>query len=310
MGTFRKLLQKVEASSKTGSGTDEVVKPEWFAYEFMYRFLKGIYLPTETKDSEMLRTEDNETADEKKSGEVTVTEDITNGSQLKPPKAKSIKRKIHLPPDIDQKMDKAYKVFKNVTDTQMPPPDQCSLYGELLATKLRTLDADTREMAMIEIDLLVYRLKHRYNESSQQHFGHLNLQNIPIQSTASFPHNSNQYQRTNFEPVVQHKSRPSSSASFHHSLLSNHHYSTTNSPSPSPLAPILSKQYLSNTLPSAAQQVHIQPTILPSSPPAANYSQHSTTTLISASPATTQNFSSYSNEKETVVDTIDTYENY
>ncbi|CAH1111409.1 unnamed protein product [Psylliodes chrysocephalus] len=209
-------------------------------------------------------------------------------------------------------MDEAYKAFKNVIDTQTSP-DQCSLYGELLATKLRALDADTREMAMIEIDLLVYRLKHRYNESTKQHFGHVNLQNVPIQSTAPFPHNSSQYQQVNFEPVFQHTCRrPLSSASSHHSLLSNHYFLSSNSPSHSPHAPILSEQHLPTTLPSAAQQVHIQPTLLPlTSPYAANYSQHSTTTLPSTSAATRQSFSNSSSEKEIVLDTYgDPYEDY
>ncbi|KAG5874928.1 hypothetical protein JTB14_015754 [Gonioctena quinquepunctata] len=98
-------------------------------------------------ECEMLQDEGlrevNDNADGKESGEVTVTEGSANGSHPKPPKAKSVKRKIHLPPDIDQKMDEAYKVFENVTDTQISPPDQCSSYGELLSTKLRTLDADT-----------------------------------------------------------------------------------------------------------------------------------------------------------------------
>ncbi|CAH1183961.1 unnamed protein product [Phaedon cochleariae] len=303
MGTLRKLLQKVKASSKTGSGTDEVFKPEWFAFDFMHRFLQGVYLPIQTKDSEMSqdegRTEDNDNTDGKESEEVTVTEEIANGSQLQPPKAKSAKRKIHLLPDIDKRMDEAYKVFKNVTDTQMSPPDQCSLYGDLLATKLRALDADTREMAMIEIDLLVYRLKHRHTETYQQHFGHVHLQNVPIQSTAPFPHNSSHYQQVNFEPVFQPTlSRPLSSASSQHSIRSNNFSFTTTSPSSSSLAP-------------TSQQV--QTTVLPfSSPSAVNYLEHSTTTLPSTSAATRQSFSNYfSAEVDSPGDSnADTYEDY
>ncbi|KAG5866094.1 hypothetical protein JTB14_003696 [Gonioctena quinquepunctata] len=40
------------------------------------------------------RTEDKDNADGKESGEVTVTEEIANGCQLKPKKAKSVKRKF------------------------------------------------------------------------------------------------------------------------------------------------------------------------------------------------------------------------
>lgn len=52
MGTFRKLNSRVKASSRTGSGTDEIFKPDWFAYELMARFLHSVYNPRETQDSE------------------------------------------------------------------------------------------------------------------------------------------------------------------------------------------------------------------------------------------------------------------
>nr|CAI5861401.1 unnamed protein product [Callosobruchus analis] len=117
-------------------------------YKYPLIYLKKDMMASR-KQNDMLQgerdTEDNDNAD----GEVTITEGDSNGSHLKPPKAKSRKGKIHMMTDIDQKIEEAYNVFK----TQTSPPDQCSLYGELLATKLGALDADTREMAMIEIDL-------------------------------------------------------------------------------------------------------------------------------------------------------------
>lgn len=51
MGTFRKLSSKVKASKRTGSGTDRVFKPEWFACEYMARFLHGGF---QTKHSEVI----------------------------------------------------------------------------------------------------------------------------------------------------------------------------------------------------------------------------------------------------------------
>lgn len=33
MGTFRKLHARVKGSTKTGSGTENIFKPDWFAYE-------------------------------------------------------------------------------------------------------------------------------------------------------------------------------------------------------------------------------------------------------------------------------------
>lgn len=53
MASFRKLLQKVKDTTKTGSGSQNVFKPDWFAFEFMYRFLHGVYMPNKTTDSEV-----------------------------------------------------------------------------------------------------------------------------------------------------------------------------------------------------------------------------------------------------------------
>lgn len=46
MGTLRKLSLKAKSSKKTGSGTDSVFKPEWFAYSTMERFLNGGFSTT------------------------------------------------------------------------------------------------------------------------------------------------------------------------------------------------------------------------------------------------------------------------
>ncbi|KAF5270706.1 hypothetical protein FQA39_LY01444 [Lamprigera yunnana] len=42
MASFRPLCRKVKASSKTGSGSEDVYKPTWFAFERMERFLHGV----------------------------------------------------------------------------------------------------------------------------------------------------------------------------------------------------------------------------------------------------------------------------
>jgi len=42
MATYRKLSNKVKASMSTGSGSNEVFKPDWFAYNSM-TFLRDVY---------------------------------------------------------------------------------------------------------------------------------------------------------------------------------------------------------------------------------------------------------------------------
>ena len=53
MATFRKLNNKVKASKKTGSGLDDIYKPDWFAYESMAKFLHSVNQPNTTKSSEV-----------------------------------------------------------------------------------------------------------------------------------------------------------------------------------------------------------------------------------------------------------------
>jgi len=53
MATYRKLHTRVKSSMKTGSGADEIFKPDWFAYEQMATFLQSVYTPRKTKSSEV-----------------------------------------------------------------------------------------------------------------------------------------------------------------------------------------------------------------------------------------------------------------
>ncbi|KAF9413738.1 hypothetical protein HW555_008184 [Spodoptera exigua] len=53
MATYRKLNTKVKSSSTSGSGTDDMFKPNWPFYEQMAKFLHGVYKPTTTKSSEV-----------------------------------------------------------------------------------------------------------------------------------------------------------------------------------------------------------------------------------------------------------------
>jgi hypothetical protein len=58
---------------------------------------------------------------------------------------------------IQNQMEKAYRMLKNVSEK--PDKDECSLYAELIAKKLRALDENTREIVMHEINNLMFRAK-------------------------------------------------------------------------------------------------------------------------------------------------------
>ncbi|CAK1587199.1 unnamed protein product [Parnassius mnemosyne] len=53
MGTYRKLRSKVSQSVKSGSGADEIYKPDWPFYSVMAQFLDDVYYPRKTKNSEV-----------------------------------------------------------------------------------------------------------------------------------------------------------------------------------------------------------------------------------------------------------------
>lgn len=69
----------------------------------------------------------------------------------------SKKRKSEKILAIKQCQDEAYSHLKKATE--IPDKDECSLYAELLASKLRTLDENIRGYAMLKIDKLIYGLK-------------------------------------------------------------------------------------------------------------------------------------------------------
>lgn len=83
--------------------------------------------------------------------------------QFKAPPTKKIKKtKSDEKNIIENSFIQAYKFFKQMTET--PAKDECSLYTDLLCSKLRTFDEKKREIAMIEIDNVMFRLKHLENQ--------------------------------------------------------------------------------------------------------------------------------------------------
>jgi len=53
MATFRKLANNVKASKKTGSGSEDIYKPDWLAYKAMAKFLHSENQPNTTRNSEL-----------------------------------------------------------------------------------------------------------------------------------------------------------------------------------------------------------------------------------------------------------------
>lgn len=56
---------------------------------------------------------------------------------------------------------------KKIAGPESSTPDECSLYGELLGTKLRSLDLFNGGIEMLEMDQLMFRHVHKQNYSFQ-----------------------------------------------------------------------------------------------------------------------------------------------
>lgn len=71
----------------------------------------------------------------------------------------SRKRKAEQTANVEKRMDEAYTFLKQVANKPKAATDQSSLFCDLLCLKLKALDDDTREIAMHEINNLMFNLK-------------------------------------------------------------------------------------------------------------------------------------------------------
>ncbi|XP_050315413.1 uncharacterized protein LOC126749761 [Anthonomus grandis grandis] len=67
---------------------------------------------------------------------------------------------------VEQRMDEAYKIIKNVSNAKKSKPNQCLLFGQLVAEKLEGFDEFTRLTIMRDIDNILFRAK--INQLRQQ----------------------------------------------------------------------------------------------------------------------------------------------
>nr|CAI5849475.1 unnamed protein product [Callosobruchus analis] len=144
MAMFHQLLNKVKYSLKSGAGRDDIFKPSWFAYETMANFLQPVYSARDTINTEQ------------DLGQIAVSPPPSPAPSLQPPARKGKRsRPMQMPAEaIEGHLMQAVNVMQKVTNK--PERDDCSLYGELLATRLRALDEFNREPLMHTIDNLVF----------------------------------------------------------------------------------------------------------------------------------------------------------
>ncbi|GLV41789.1 hypothetical protein CBL_02974 [Carabus blaptoides fortunei] len=211
----------------TGSSADDVLKPDWFAYEQMAKFLQIVYSPRKTKSSEVKQSDteycDTEYQDQastnvdqsENSTSLTIFENPTpntsNCNTFKAPgSAKGFnnkKRKSNID-EKERRMEEAYNYLKDMRDK--PDDDKCSLFSELLCQKLRALDENMRDIAMHEIDCLMFRFRQQqYNSGPGGYF----QQQVPSSPVYQF----SPYSYSQSSPIAQQYPEPQSQLSHSHS---------------------------------------------------------------------------------------------
>ncbi|XP_066249248.1 uncharacterized protein [Euwallacea similis] len=190
MASFRTRLKKVRLTIQNEAGADELyVKPSWFAYEKMARFLldkdepKDIInseeIDIDTTQGELWEEQFNENH-ETREGHDCETKVFTGrcgidfgtsgsiagpgSSNQKPsnfPLAKA-KRKSDLS-ELPHKIEEAYSVLPGPPPKNVKQRDVCDIYGELVTEKLKELDERTRDIAMNRMDNILFELKMKQN---------------------------------------------------------------------------------------------------------------------------------------------------
>lgn len=80
------------------------------------------------------------------------------GSQKTPKTTSSIKKTCQN--SSEKRMDEAFQILTSAANKrQDPQKDECDLYGDLLAKKLRRYNEDEREEIMLEIDSMLLKRK-------------------------------------------------------------------------------------------------------------------------------------------------------
>nr|CAI5852092.1 unnamed protein product [Callosobruchus analis] len=176
--TYRGYRRKVFCSQKSGAGTGDIYKPICAPYSLLDNFLHGIYTPKGkfdtldnldanedlNKDDEGRSDNDKDTSqmdfNENKNTEELSINDEKNEIPKGPAKRSSVKR----PKKEQNRADMAFNELLAIKETLAKRNSSCAsrdewtVYCELLAIKLRKLDARTQCLAMHKIDTDMFDL--------------------------------------------------------------------------------------------------------------------------------------------------------
>lgn len=188
MATYRILKKKVSNSTRSGAGTKDKYKPTWFAYEAMNRFLRRTKRANSTLSTEGGKSTEpeeaifNESINDNDRGtglsmDVVYEEDVPE--YYEPDTAKEFlspkqgqenrKRRKNVDDEIQKRMKQAadvLQILQNLPLHQEEKKDECELYSQLLASKLRNLSAKTRIIVTNKIDNMIFEAEMQEMSSS------------------------------------------------------------------------------------------------------------------------------------------------
>ncbi|KAB0793429.1 hypothetical protein PPYR_13049 [Photinus pyralis] len=170
----------------------------------MGSFLHTIYTPRKTQTLEEVLTdeedfdvaspaEDTTTTNERVNLQANTEPPVETGSTVEPEESQPPgvkKRKVVQPKIIEKSMNDAFTLLKQVANKPkaVETKDESSLFCELLILKLRALDNETRELAMHDIDNLMFS----YKKSTSQPPYWSQIYQQPGSNAHSFSHSRSQ----------------------------------------------------------------------------------------------------------------------
>lgn len=166
MASYRTCIAKIKQKSKSGTRADDVYKPNWYAFKKMAGFLICKDEARETINTEVLEFQvESSFNDEQYVDDVSINSDSCEGSELSSTDKRTKKRrnKSLETAALEKKMDEAFSILKSNQIANQKRTnrvkDDCDLFGELLATKLRKLNERDRDSVMNQIDNLIFKTK-------------------------------------------------------------------------------------------------------------------------------------------------------
>ncbi|VEN37327.1 unnamed protein product [Callosobruchus maculatus] len=122
--------------------------------------------PGGTDSSKIVATTESASAD-KEGGIGNSTNRYQNHFKIPVGGVKKYKRKAVEMNETERRMEEAYEIMKQCRNAKPPKPTLCTVYGQLVATRLETLSEVNRIMMMNEIDNLFFRATMNHYQSAQ-----------------------------------------------------------------------------------------------------------------------------------------------